>query len=83
MRGKGKVDGGKRRGEEGASLTYMDSDMVAGKGEPKGFWEYGIGRTFAYVMSLVLEVLVPTFTFLKSFGDSNNSQGWRWEFGAS
>ena len=40
--------------------------MVAGKGEPSGFWEYGglgnmcIGWAVAYVISQVSEVLVPT-----------------------
>ena len=46
----------------------MDDDMVTGKGEPNGFWEYGgcclgnrcTGRTVAYVMSQASEVLVPT-----------------------
>ena len=58
------------RGEErgGASFIYTADDVVSGKGEPNGFWEYGgcclgnrcIGCTVTYVMSQVSEVLVPT-----------------------
>ena len=60
-KGNGKGSSEKRRGKR-------DGDMVTGKGEPNGFWEYGgcclgnrcIGRTVAYMMSQVSEVLIPT-----------------------
>ena len=59
---------GERNRDGGVLLVYTDGDMVTGKGEPNEFWEYGgcclgnrcIGHTVTYVMSQVLEVLVPT-----------------------
>ena len=53
---------------KGGAFLICDGDMVASKGEPNGFWEYGgcclgnrcIGRTVAYMMSQVSEVLIPT-----------------------
>lgn len=60
-------EGGKRERDGGLSL-YIDDDVIRVMvgGEPNGFWEYG-GRCLgnrsvgpAYVMSQVLEVLMPT-----------------------
>ena len=61
-------EAGKKEGY--SSYIYTDGDMVTGKGEPNGFWEYGgcclgnrcTGRTVTYVMSGVSEVLVPTYS---------------------
>lgn len=68
-RGRGKVvvERGKERDQGGLSL-YMGDDVtqVNVEGEPSGFWEYDgccQGNSFvgpAYVMSQVLEVLIPT-----------------------
>ena len=56
-------------GWECFSYIYIDDYVVAGKGEPNAFWEYGgcclgnrcLDPTIAYVMSQVSEVLVPTY----------------------
>ena len=66
---------GKKERKGGAHLINMDGDIVTGKAEQNGFWEYGgcclgercTGPTVNYVMSQDSEV-VPTLSALSASG---------------
>jgi hypothetical protein len=63
-------EGGKRERGRGIPLICVNNDVTLVKvgGEPSGFWKYGsccLGNRSvgpAYVLSQVLEVLMPTCT---------------------